>query len=326
MRARNKSQNRTNELKLTRLYDAPVEAVWDAWTDPEQTAKWWGPRGFTLTTHSKDLRVGGHWHYTMHGPDGTDYPNQTKYFEVDEYKRLVYDHGAYEDRPPLFRVTVVFTDLGDQTRMEMTMAFPTPEVAEQSAKFIKDAGGYATWDRLAEFLAQELASEDIFVISRSFEVPINVLFNMWVDPNHFSRWLGPVDARMEFIDNQIAAGQTSFYKMIYGDGTTMFGKMQYLKIDPPHYLEYTQIFCDEFGKLAKHPRVPVWPDRMLTRAWFAEEAESNQDAQPQTRVTVIWRPDGETSREEVQAFLEMRAGMTQGWTQAFDKLEALTES
>ena len=44
---------------ITRVYDAPVEAVWDAWTDPEQVAQWWGPRGFTLTTHSKDLRPGG---------------------------------------------------------------------------------------------------------------------------------------------------------------------------------------------------------------------------------------------------------------------------
>ena len=70
----------SSELRLTRVYDAPVQAVWDAWTIPERVEKWWGPRGFTLTTHSKDLRVGGHWRYTMHGPDGVDYPNVTKYF------------------------------------------------------------------------------------------------------------------------------------------------------------------------------------------------------------------------------------------------------
>ncbi|MEZ6045243.1 MAG: SRPBCC domain-containing protein [Planctomycetaceae bacterium] len=55
--------------------------------------QWWGPRGFTLTHHSKDLRPGGTWHYTMHGPDGTDYPNMTLYHEVEKYKKLVYDHG-----------------------------------------------------------------------------------------------------------------------------------------------------------------------------------------------------------------------------------------
>ena len=64
------AKNKSNSINIIRIYDAPVEAVWDAWTDPEQVAQWWGPRGFTLTTHSKDLRPGGHWAYTMHGPDG----------------------------------------------------------------------------------------------------------------------------------------------------------------------------------------------------------------------------------------------------------------
>src|SRR5262245_31832026 len=98
MAVQSKPKPRSNELKLTRLHDAPVHAVWDAWADPEQAAKWMGPRGFTLTTHSKDLRAGGVWHYTMHGPDGTDYVNKTKYFEVEKHKKLVYDHGGNDDR------------------------------------------------------------------------------------------------------------------------------------------------------------------------------------------------------------------------------------
>lgn len=110
------AKNKSNEIRIIRIYDAPVEAVWDAWTDPEQVAKWWGPRGFTLTTHSKDLRVGGHWHYTMHGPDGTDYVNTTKYFEVEPQKKLVYDHGGHEDRPPLFRVTALFSEVKKERR------------------------------------------------------------------------------------------------------------------------------------------------------------------------------------------------------------------
>src|SRR6201991_4759795 len=113
-----------NEIQIIRVYDAPVKAVWEAWTDPAQVAKWWGPRGFTLTTHSKDLRVGGHWHYTMHGPDGTDYVNTTKYFEVEEQKKLAYDHGGHEDRPPLFRVTALFSEVSKgKTKLEMSMAF-----------------------------------------------------------------------------------------------------------------------------------------------------------------------------------------------------------
>ena len=310
-----------NELKLTRLLDAPVEAVWRAWTDPEQVAQWWGPRGFTLTTHSKDFRVGGHWHYTMHGPDGTDYPNRTIYHEVEEFRRLVYDHGGHDDRPPLFRVTVVFEDLGEQTRMEMTMAFTSPEEAKRSAKFIKEAGGHSTWDRLAEYLAKKRTNADIFVISRSFPAPIETLFDMWVDPRHFSQWLGPVDTRMEFIQQEIAEGKTTFFKMTYGSGLAMYGKMHYLKIERPELLEYTQVFCDEEGNLSRHPNVPVWPEQMHTRVLLAPEAPGPA-GEPWTRVTVTWQPSGNVSVAERQAFVDMRAGMTQGWTQSFDKLEA----
>src|SRR5215813_7745226 len=130
------AKNPSNEIRITRVYDAPVQAVWDAWTDPKQVAQWWGPRGFTITTHSKDLRPGGHWNYTMHGPDGTDWVNKTKYFEVEKHARLVYDHGGNDERAPLFRVTVLFSETRGKTKMEMTMALATPEAAENTRQFI----------------------------------------------------------------------------------------------------------------------------------------------------------------------------------------------
>src|ERR1051326_2637696 len=119
------AKNKSNEIRINRTYDAPVKAVWDAWTDPQQAAQWWGPRGFTITTHSKDLRVGGSWVYTMHGPDGVNYENTTKYLDVEKYKKLVYDHGANKDRPPLFRVTVLFNERDGKTEIDMTMALAT---------------------------------------------------------------------------------------------------------------------------------------------------------------------------------------------------------
>jgi len=61
------------EITITRVFDAPREMIWDAWTDPEQNVKWWGPRGFTSTIREMDVRPGGVWKSTMHGPDGTDY-------------------------------------------------------------------------------------------------------------------------------------------------------------------------------------------------------------------------------------------------------------
>lgn len=105
------SLNQSNVIAIHRLYDAPLREVWDAWAVSEQICQWWGPRGFTLTVHDRDLKSGGHWHYTMHGPDGTDYENTTQYLEVLPMQKLVYDHGGHKDRPPLFRVTAQFKSI-----------------------------------------------------------------------------------------------------------------------------------------------------------------------------------------------------------------------
>jgi uncharacterized protein YndB with AHSA1/START domain len=64
------------ELILTRILGARRSLVFRAWTDPQHLARWWGPRGFTTTTHSMDVRPGGEWRFVMHGPDGTDYKNK----------------------------------------------------------------------------------------------------------------------------------------------------------------------------------------------------------------------------------------------------------
>jgi uncharacterized protein YndB with AHSA1/START domain len=309
------AKNKSNEIRITRIFDAPVHAVWDAWTDPRQVAQWWGPRGFTLTTHSKDLKPGGGWSYTMHGPDGVDYPNKTLYLEVEKYSKLVYDHGGNDDRPPLFRVTVFFSEAEGKTRMEMSMTLPTPEAAEETRKFIKKAGGDSTWDRLAEYLEKESSGKDEFVINRSFDAPIEVMFEMWTNPKHFSQWLAPTGFQMEFIKSDIKPGGNTLYFMTGGD-VKFYGRAEYLKIEKPGRIVYAQQFCDENEKVSRHPMAPTWPETMLTTVRLTEEGADR------TRVTVTWEPHGATTREELDTFIKSKGSMTQGWTGSFDKLDA----
>jgi uncharacterized protein YndB with AHSA1/START domain len=223
------AKSSTNELKLTRVFDAPVRRVWDAWTDPRQAAHWWGPRGFTITTHSKDFRTGGSWVYTMHGPDGTDYPNITHYLDVKEYESMVYDHGATENTPPMFRVTVYFKESNGKTTMDMTMALPDPEAAERTRKFIKKASGDSTWDRLAEYLTRETSGKDKFVINRSFEAPIERVFEMWTNPEHLSRWMPPTGQEMEILRGEIRPGVKTLWRM-HGNNIAFHGRTEYLQI------------------------------------------------------------------------------------------------
>ena len=312
-------RNKTNSIDITRIYDAPVKLVWEAWTDPKKAAKWWGPRGFTITTHSKDLRVGGHWAYTMHGPDGVNYENKTIYHEVEEYKKLVYDHGGNDDRPPLFKVIVKFTDLKGKTKMEMSMILETVEAAEQTRKFVKAAGGNGTWDRLAEYLESNSSGKEKFVHNRSFYAPISTMFDMWTNPEHLGRWLAPTGFTMKFYRSEIKVGATTFYSMTNGSDVTMYGRAHYLEINKPNRLVYTQQFCDEKENISRHPHAQLWPETMLTTVELAKEGPD------ETRVTITWECHGNTTQEELHAFVNARAGMTMGWTGALDKLEDILE-
>ena len=311
------ARSRSNVLALTRVYDAPLQSVWEAWTIPEEVAQWWGPRGFTITHHSHDLRTGGHWHYTMHGPDGTDYENTTQYLEVVPLQRLVYDHGGHRDRPPLFRVTALFTERNGRTQLDMSMAFATPEVAEEMSGFIKKAGGEGTWDRLGEYLAKHRSSKEQFFITRSFDAAIERVYECWTDPAQLAQWLPPTGATMRLIRSEPWAGGCSFYSMSFAEGEPMYGLLKYLALERPTRLVYTQQFCDAQERVTRPPFFADWPETMNAVVELAAEGPER------TRVSVRWEPGEAATPADIAEFARQRRSMSGGWTGSFDKLEAL---
>jgi len=74
---------------MERRFPAAREVLWRTWTDPQRLDRWWGPRGWPTTTKTFDLRVGGLWHYSMRGPDGTVVWTRVEFFEVQPLERLV---------------------------------------------------------------------------------------------------------------------------------------------------------------------------------------------------------------------------------------------
>jgi uncharacterized protein YndB with AHSA1/START domain len=310
------ARSRSSEITITRIYDAPLQAVWEAWTVPEEVAQWWGPRGFTITTHSRNLRTGGHWHYTMHGPDGTDYENTTQYLDVVPQQRMVYDHGGHRDRPPLFRVTALFTERNGRTQLDMSMAFANPEIAQEMRGFIKKAGGEGTWDRLAEYLAKRCTGKEQFFIARSFNADIDRVYEMWTDPAHLAQWMPPTGATMRFLRAEPRVGGSSFYAMTGPDGRIMYGLVKYLALEKPGRIIYTQQFCDDKENITRPPFFKDWPETMLSTVELTPEGPDR------TRVTVQWQPADDATPTDIAEFVKQRGSMTMGWTGSFDKLEA----
>jgi len=142
------------EIVVTRVFDAPRELVFEAWTDPTRVVQWWGPHGFTTTIQEMVVRPGGVWRFVMHGPDGTDYPNKVVFVEVSEPDRLVYDHGGGDESDlQQFRVTVTFEEEGEKTRLTTRMVFVTPGERDRMIEEVGALDGLnQTLDRLDDHL------------------------------------------------------------------------------------------------------------------------------------------------------------------------------
>jgi uncharacterized protein YndB with AHSA1/START domain len=143
-------------ITLEREFAAPPAAVFRAYTEPAAFKQWYGPNGFTITVIAMDFRVGGVFRFTMHGPDGTDWPNRMAYQEIVPGKRLVFRYDGDKDPDPdAFQVVITFEALGqDRTRLTSTMTFPSVEARNAVMKFGAVELGMQTMEKLAVYLAR----------------------------------------------------------------------------------------------------------------------------------------------------------------------------
>lgn len=143
------------ETVLCRVFDAPRELVFRAWTEKEHLPRWFGPGGFTCKTHEIDIRPGGRWRFDMVAPDGTLYSNRMVFLEVKYPERLMMDHGTdQDDCPRRFRVIVTFDEQGNKkTVVTMRQLQATPEARAAAIGFNAVELGYQTLEKLAQHVA-----------------------------------------------------------------------------------------------------------------------------------------------------------------------------
>ena len=123
----NETIRKDQQLITTRVFQAPQELVFEAWTDPEHLAHWFGPDGFTITTEKFELKVDGEWKFMMHGPDGVDYPNLIRFKKIERPELLEYLQMSDEHSDDTFYVIVSFSEMDGKTKMVMDMSFKTKE-------------------------------------------------------------------------------------------------------------------------------------------------------------------------------------------------------
>lgn len=144
------------ELVIERVFDAPPELVFEAWTEPAHLARWWGPKGFTNPICEVDLRVGGAWRIVMRAPNGAEYPGGGIYREIVAPERLVFTNGALDkEGNPIIEglTTVTFAAHGDKTKL--TLRTRAVALVSYAAQMLD--GMEAGWTQSLERLGEELA-------------------------------------------------------------------------------------------------------------------------------------------------------------------------
>jgi uncharacterized protein YndB with AHSA1/START domain len=137
------------EIVSSRIFDFPQTLVFKAWTDPNHLKKWWGPNGFTNTFEEFDLRVGGQWRFTMHGPDKGNYQNHCEFTKIDAPNLISWKRHS----KPLFQIVATFEAIDDQTQVVFRMVFDTPEESNKLRPYVVDKNE-ENFDRLETELSK----------------------------------------------------------------------------------------------------------------------------------------------------------------------------
>lgn len=145
------------EIVMTRVFDAPRQRVFAAFTRPELLKRWFGPRGWSLVVCEVDLKVGGTFRFVLRGPDGTEMGMRGVYREIVPPERSVHME-SFDQFPGESQVTTVLVEQGGKTTLTATVLYPSAEVRDAVIKSGMEHGAAESYDRLAELLASAEAS------------------------------------------------------------------------------------------------------------------------------------------------------------------------
>ena len=154
-----------------------------------------------------------------------------------------------------------------------------------------------------------------FVISRTFDVPRDLLWRCFTDPERMKQWWGPKGVTVIASHMDLRPGGSYHYGMRTPDGKVMWGKFVYREIAAPERLVFVNSFSDENGGLTRHPMAATWPLGLLSTFAFAEAGPGK------TTFTVTWAPLSPSAAERA-TFDAGHDSMMQGWSGTMEQLAA----
>jgi uncharacterized protein YndB with AHSA1/START domain len=299
-------------LGTTRIFNAPIEFVWKVWSEVEYLNNWWGPRGFTQTTHKHEFKKDGNWSFVMHGPNGVDYQNEMVYGEIIPLEKIIIHHISQ----PKFTITATFTAISsNRTQVDFSSLIDDPKVCDS----IKDFAILGNVEHQMKFEAEvaKLTNEitpNEFIISREFKTNLDTMWKMFTEPSHMASWYGPKEITLGHFEMNFKRGGHYHFSMIAEDSNESWGKLHYIDIVKNTRLIYVTTFSNAKGEITRHPMAPMIPAELMTTVNFIKIDEHN------TKIEIRWYPLNALP-EEIKMFNDFHASFNMGWTGSLDRLE-----
>ena len=152
MKNSNEAANRT--LTLKRTFNAPVKLVWQAWTQPEHIAQWWGPKGMEVRIIAHDFSVGGRWEYSMAMPDGSEFISEGVYSLIVEFQKI-FSTANFRPMTEGVEIQAIFEEDGEKTKFTFNCIHPTEEYCRQQEQMGFYNGWGSAFDRLQVFIGAD---------------------------------------------------------------------------------------------------------------------------------------------------------------------------
>jgi len=189
-----RSVSSEKEMTLTRVINAPRQIVFNAWTDPQQLQKWWGPKGFTNPVCKADAIPGGEILIHMQAPDKTIYPMDGEFHEIVEPEKLVFTTAALDKNGNrLFEIlnTVTFSDENGKTKIHLHAA--VSNITEEGRPYLDgmNEGWNQSIDRLNELVEKNADKDTAVVLERIFNSPVEKVWKAITDINEMKQWYFP---------------------------------------------------------------------------------------------------------------------------------------
>jgi uncharacterized protein YndB with AHSA1/START domain len=134
----NDAKSRT--LSISKVFDAPIKTVWEAWTNPDHVIQWWAPLGMPIKVEKHEFKVGGKWKYSMPMPDGSQFISEGTYLEIEPHKKII-TTADFKPMTEGVELHVLFEANGDKTNFTFSVVHATEDYAKQQEKM----GFYNGW-------------------------------------------------------------------------------------------------------------------------------------------------------------------------------------